>query len=198
MISSCLFSAEELAAKTAELESVKASFADYATSAKALEAEMENALEMAQAKILKLSKKNSATTEKYNELTDTYNSLTEELTRLQTEVETLKAELRNKSRDANTSYITMNEELTTKVTTLTTTMESYRLQIEKFTKEKTTMQSEIDELYTSKYETELKHADYVTELQVRKLDILSLSYIFCLMLCFSPTNSSHEAQTLPN
>jgi len=139
---------------------------------------MENALEMAQAKILKLSKKNSATTEKYNELTDTYNSLTEELTRLQTEVETLKAELRNKSRlnDANSSYITINEELTTKVTTLTTTMESYRLQIEKFTKEKTTMQSEIDELYTSKYETELKHADYVTELQVR----IFVIYQFCL------------------
>ena len=50
----------------------------------------------------------------------------------------------------------MNEEFTTKVTTLTTTMESYRLQIDKFTKEKTTMQSEIDELYTSKYEYRVK------------------------------------------
>jgi len=127
---------EELAAKTAELESVKNSFADYATSAKALEAEMENALEMAQAKILKLSKKNTTTTEKYNELTDTYNSLTEELTRLQIENENLKIELRNKSRvnDANASYITINEELSVKVTSLTTTVETYRLQIEKFTK----------------------------------------------------------------
>lgn len=158
---------EELAAKIVELETVKKSFDEYVTSAKALEAEMENALQMAQQKILKLSKKNTTTTEKYNELTDTYNSLTEELQRLQNELEQAKLNNRNNARltESNSTYVTMNEELTVKVTTLTSTVEKYRLQIDTFTKEKISMQAEIDELYTARYESELKQSDQISELQ---------------------------------
>mmetsp|Transcript_122994 Transcript_122994/g.241269 ORF Transcript_122994/g.241269 Transcript_122994/m.241269 type:complete len:917 (-) Transcript_122994:212-2962(-) len=158
---------EELAAKIAELESVKTSFDEYVTSAKALESEMEGALQMAQQKIQKLSKKNTATMEKYNELTDTYNSLTEELTRMQLEIEELKRANRDKDRlnESNSIYITQIEELTSKVTTLTSTCEKYKVQIDVISKEKATMQTEIDELYTTRYESELKQNDAVAELQ---------------------------------
>mmetsp|Transcript_24358 Transcript_24358/g.40654 ORF Transcript_24358/g.40654 Transcript_24358/m.40654 type:complete len:913 (-) Transcript_24358:244-2982(-) len=159
---------EELALKQQELDAVKKSFDDYVVSAKELENEMENALQVAQQKIQKLSKKNTATTEKYNELTDTYNSLTEELTRLQEELEALR---RSKS-VATTEMVTLNEELTTKVTTLTTTTEKYRAQIEVYERERVTMQKELDDLYTSKYEDDLKFKDQLEDLKGQNQKLL--------------------------
>jgi chromosome segregation ATPase len=136
-------------------------------SAKELEGEMEAALQMAQQKIQKLSKKSTATTEKYNELTDTYNSLTEELIRVTNELEQARKNQGSNTRlsEQNALYITQIEEMTTRITTMTTTTEKYKLQIETHIQERISMQSEIETLHSQRKEQEKQNAKKIAALE---------------------------------
>lgn len=157
---------EELLAKIEELAAVKQSYEEFVLSAKKMEDEMEAAMEMAQQKIDKLSKKNKDTVAKLNALTADYNANVEEINRLRKELEELRRQQRDaaKMAEANSAYAALNEELTMKLAKLTASNEELMGKLSDYEEEKASMQTEMDELYTSRYEMELRQTDRINEL----------------------------------
>jgi len=120
------------------MDALQAKFDEFVSSSKAMETEMDEALQAAQQKVLKLSKKNGDLTEKYNELTETYNSL-------QTAYEELSEQLNN-MQSVTVATETYNE-LTETYNSLTTEYEKIQTELQEAVIDKNNVEAD----YTNRY-----------------------------------------------
>ena len=129
---------DELSLKQAEMDALQVKFDEFVSGSKAMEAEMDDALQAAQQKVLKLSKKNGDLTEKYNELTETYNSL-------QSAYEELNEQLNN-LQSVTVATETYNE-LTETYNSLTTEYERMQTELQEAVVERSNVEAD----YTNRY-----------------------------------------------
>jgi myosin heavy subunit len=120
------------------MDALQAKFDEFVSNSKSMETEMDDALQAAQQKVLKLSKKNSDLTEKYNELTETYNSL-------QSAYEELNEQLNN-LQSVTVATETYNE-LTETYNSLTTEYERMQTELQEAVVERSNVEAD----YTNRY-----------------------------------------------
>lgn len=133
-----IITVDELSLKQAEMDALQVKFDEFVSGSKAMEAEMDDALQAAQQKVLKLSKKNGDLTEKYNELTETYNSL-------QSAYEELNEQL-NSLQSVTVATETYNE-LTETYNSLTTEYERMQTELQEAVVERSNVEAD----YTNRY-----------------------------------------------
>ena len=133
-----IITVDELSLKQAEMDALQAKFDEFVSNSKSMETEMDDALQAAQQKVLKLSKKNGDLTEKYNELTETYNSL-------QSAYEELNEQL-NSLQSVTVATETYNE-LTETYNSLTTEYERMQTELQEAVVERSNVEAD----YTNRY-----------------------------------------------
>lgn len=158
---------EQLKEAQKEIAEIKSSFEEYVTNSKSLEEEMESALESAQEKILKLSKKNTSSNETIAQILKEKESLIKEKELMTHELLNLRSEvqLKRKMEMDIEAVRKQNLDLSVHVGTLSFEKEELSKRAIQADIDMKKLHQELEDLYKVKYELELKAKDEESDLR---------------------------------